>query len=150
MAESPDIKDPAVAIQLARIDEKMEGMRSSNIALGKQLEVVVSELKDIAKIAGMQTGTDASVKRIWEEISLRDKKWDERFSRIDIRQDTIKEAVGRIFWFSSGVSAVAGLLLAVVLWTVNKEMDKTEQHDTRLDRIEIHLAGDQIRPYKAR
>lgn len=150
MVEASDIKDPAVAIYLVRIEEKMEGMKSSSDALTKQLETVVLELKDISKVANRQVANEEALKRIWEEIEKRDRKWDDRLTRMDSKQDATKDKVNRIFWFSSGVSLVAGALLAVCLWVVAAEMKKTERHDMRLDSIEIHMAGDQLRPYRPR
>lgn len=150
MAEASEIKDPAVAVHLARIEGKMEGMKVSSDALGKQLEQVVSELKEVAKVTSRQSANEDAVRRIWEEIDKRDQKWDERFTKLDARHDVTKDKVNKIFWFSSGVSAVATLLLVTLLWVVQQEMKKTERHDVRLDSIEIHMASDPMRPYRPR
>jgi len=150
MAEASEIKDPAVAVHLARIEGKMEGMKASSDSLGKQLESVVSELREVSKISQRYQTHDESVKRIWEEIDKRDRKWDERFEKLDSTSGITKDRVNRIFWFSSGVSSVAAILLGLVLWILNGEMAESDRSDQRLDSIEIHLAGDQVRPYKPR
>lgn len=150
MNEASEIKDPAVAVHLARIEGKMEGMKTSSDALGKQLGDVVSELREVSKISQRYQTHDESVKRIWEEIDKRDRKWDERFQKLDDSSGITKDRVNRIFWFSSGVSSVAAILLGLVLWILNGEMVESDRSDQRLDSIEIHLAGDQVRPYKPR
>lgn len=148
MAEGVDIKDPAVAVHLARIEEKMEGLRLFNNSVSKQIEQLATEVRDIGKISQLYGIHDESVKRIWEEIDKRDQKWDQRFINLDSQHSGTKEKVSRIFWFSAGISSVASIMLAMVLWVVSNEMQKTTRLDARVDAIEIHLAGDQVRPYR--
>lgn len=148
MTEQSNIQDPAVAVHLARIEEKMENLRLFNNSVAKQIEQLTSEVRDITKVTQMYGVHDESVKRIWEEIEKRDKKWDERFTKLDEQHTGTREKVNRIFWFSAGISSVASIMLAMVLWVVTNEMQKTTRLDARLDAIEIHLAGDQVRPYR--
>lgn len=148
MREAEDIKDPAVAVHLARIEGRLDGMKVSNDNLGKTLETVVLELREVSKISQRYTIHDDSVKRIWEEIDKRDKKWDERFEVLSSGHGGTKDKVNKIFYFSAGVSAVGTTLLAVILWIVVKEMDKTIQTDVRLRAVENHLIADPIRPLR--
>jgi hypothetical protein len=148
MSEASEIKDPAVAVHLARLEGKMENIKQSNDTLGKQLETVIRDLQEVAKVSQGYTAHNESVKRIWEEIDKRDQKWDQRFEILSNGQGHTKDKVHKILYFSAGVSSVAMLLLGVVLWILSGEMEKTTEHDQRLDKIEIHLAGDQLRPYR--
>lgn len=147
MTEASEIKDPAVAVHLARIEGRMEAIKVSNEALSKQLETVLVDLKEVTKVSQRFASHDESVKRIWEEIDKRDQKWDERFERLNVNSAQTKGKVDKMFYFSAGIGSVATVLLALVLWIVTGEMDKTKNADKRLDKIEIHLAGDQLRPY---
>ena len=148
MREAEDIKDPAVAVHLARIEGRLDGMKVSNDNLGKTLETVVLELREVSKISQRYTIHDDSVKRIWEEIDKRDKKWDERFEVLSNGHGGTKDKVNKIFYFSAGVSAVGTTLLAVILWIVVKEMDKTTDAEVRLRAVENHLIADPIRPLR--
>lgn len=148
MREAEDIKDPAVAVHLARIEGRLDGMKVSNDNLGKTLETVVLELREVSKISQRYTIHDDSVKRIWEEIDKRDKKWDERFEVLSSGHGGTKDKVNKIFYFSAGVSAVGTTLLAVILWIVVKEMDKTTDAEVRLRAVENHLIADPIRPLR--
>lgn len=148
MSEAADIKDPAVAVHLARIEGRLEGMKVSNDNLSKQLETVVAELREVSKVSQRYSLQDESVKRIWEEIDKRDKKWDERFEVLSSGHGGTKDKVNKIFYFSAGVSAVGTTLLAVILWIVVKEMDKTTDAEVRLRAVENHLIADPIRPLR--
>lgn len=148
MREAEDIKDPAVAVHLARIEGRLDGMKVSNDNLGKTLETVVLELREVSKISQRYTIHDDSVKRIWEEIDKRDKKWDERFEVLSNGHGGTKDKVNKIFYFSAGVSAVGTTLLAVILWIVVKEMDKATNVESRIRAVENHLIADPIRPLR--
>lgn len=148
MREAEDIKDPAVAVHLARIEGRLDGMKVSNDNLGKTLETVVLELREVSKISQRYTIHDDSVKRIWEEIDKRDKKWDERFEVLSSGHGGTKDKVNKIFYFSAGVSAVGTTLLAVILWIVVKEMDKATNVESRIRAVENHLIADPIRPLR--
>ena len=148
MAEASEIKDPAVAVHLARLEGRMEAVKVSNDHLSKQLETVLTDLRDVTKITQRITAYDDSIKRIWEEIDKRDAKWDKRFEELDRISTATEGKLNRMFYFSTGVGSVATILLGLVLWIVTKEMSKTESADKRLDRIELHLAADQVRPYR--
>lgn len=148
MTEAVEIKDPAVAVHLARIEERMDVIKLSNATLSEQLKSVMVDLKEVMKVSERFTGHNESVKRIWEEIDKRDRKWDERFEKLTTVTMTTEGKVNRMFYFSAGIGSVATVLLALVLWIVTGEMEKTKNADNRLDRIEIHLAADQVRPYR--
>lgn len=150
MAEAAEFKDPAVAVHLARIEGKMEGMKASNDALGKQLEAVVNELREVSKISQRYSVHDESVKRIWEEIEKRDRKWDERFEVLSDSHGTSKDKVNKIFYFAAGVGSIGTVLLSVILWIVIKEMGRTENNAQRIQAIELHLVADPVRPMKVK
>lgn len=148
MNEAQEIKDPAVAVHLARLEGRMEAIKVSNDHLSLQLGNATSDLREVIKLSQRYASHDESVKRIWEEIDKRDRKYDDRFGTLSTIAQNTEGKVNRMFYFSLGVGAVATVLLSLVLWIVMREMDKTTEGDKRLDRIELHLAADQIRPYR--
>lgn len=148
MAEASEIKDPTVAVHLARLEGRMDAVKVSNDHLAEQLKNATNDLREVIKISQRYASHDESVRRIWEEIDKRDKKWDERFGGLNTVVTSTEGKVNRMFYFSLGVGAVSTVLLSLVLWIVTKEMEKTNEADKRLDRIELHLAADQIRPYR--
>lgn len=159
MAEAAETESPAgVALHLVRVEGKMETMRVTTEALAGSVNALASEVRLLNTAANRAEATDASVKRLWTEIAARDERWDKRLTAMDSAHGRTRDAVNRIQWMIAGGGVLAGLLVGVLTWVGNRELDKAEKSavelraanralDDRMDRVEIHLAGDRDRPY---
>ena len=150
MAEPETIKDPASAIVLARVEGRMEGLKQASDVQGRQLDGIQQDMRQVAMTSQRYITHDESVKQIWKVLAERDKKWDERFGLLVETHGVTREKINKLFWFSSGVSSVAVLLLSLVLWILGGEIKQSDMQKDKIHAIELHLAADQIRPYRAR
>lgn len=146
----PQIQDPVVAIHLAKIEGKMDAMRTSNDNLAKQLESVIGELREVSKTASSYSSHDESIRRLWSDLEKRESKLEDRLTPLEQRCAHNDAKISKIFWFSAGVSSVSSILLGLILWVVGTEMRKSEMVESRVDRIELHMAADPQRPYHPR
>lgn len=144
MAEAAEIKDPQVAVHLARIEGRLEAVKVSSDQLSTQLATMITQLQDLSKLSVRYEGHDASVKRIWEEL---DRRHSDRQKDLVVMQTT-DARVSRILWFTGGMSFVSGLLISVLLWIANSLVFDIKNLDHRADRVEIYLAGPKTEPYK--
>lgn len=149
MTDLHEVKDPVVAIHLAKMEGKLEALKTSNEAIGRQLEHVTSELREVLKVSNKLPDHDNSVKRIWQEIEARDKLWDERLNATNNSTLVVRDRVNKIFWFSAGFSSVSGILLSIVIWLVLGELEHTKQLADRITQIELYLVSDRQTPFKA-
>lgn len=167
MAE-PDISfDPSdnmqVAVYLARMGERMAGMQiaqhQTNQHLrtaieGLQVEVhaAVGKLGELTELSSAQKSDNDSLKRVWQRIELHTKAHADTNRRFNI-------LTGLALGISFSASIVSGTIAYVgnkyiesVGNTIrqNRERDdeRYEATDRRLDGIELHMAGDPARPYK--
>lgn len=161
MAEAAEVTEsPAgVALHLVRVEGKMETMRVTTESLASSVNTLANEVRLLNTAANRAEATDASVKRLWQQIAERDDKWDRRLAAMDTAHGSTRDAVNRIQWMIAGGGVLAGLLIGVLTWVGNRELNKAEQNatelrainrtlDDRLDRVEIHLAGDRDHPYE--
>jgi hypothetical protein len=161
MAEAAEVTEsPAgVALHLVRVEGKMETMRVTNENLAAAVSGLANEVRLLNTAANRAEATDASVKRLWTEIAARDEKWDKRLASMDSAHGSTRDAVNRIQWMIAGAGLLGAIVVSLMTWVGNRELTKADQNatelrgtsqrlDERLDRIEIHLAGDKDRPYR--
>ena len=149
MTDLHEVKDPVVAIHLAKMEGKLEALKTSNEAIGRQLEYVTNELREVVKVSSKLPDHDDAVKRIWQELETRDKLWDERLHATNSSTLLIRDRVNKIFWFGAGFSSVSGVLLGIIIWLVLGELDHTKQLADRIRQIELYLVSDRQTPFKA-
>lgn len=160
MAEAAEVTEsPAgIALHLVRVEGKMETMRVTTEALAGSVHTLASEVRQLNTAANRAEATDASVKRLWSEIAARDERWDKRLAAMDSSHSSTRDAVNRIQWMIAGAGLLGGIVIGLLTWMGNRELNKAEQNavearatgralDDRMDRVEIHLAGDRDRPY---
>lgn len=149
MTDLHEVKDPVVAIHLAKMEGKLEALKTSNEAIGRQLEYVTNELREVVKVSSKLPDHDDAVKRIWQELETRDKLWDERLNATNSSTLLIRDRVNKIFWFGAGFSSVSGILLGLIIWLVLSELEHTKQLADRIRQIELYLVSDRQIPFKA-
>lgn len=149
MTDLHEVKDPVVAIHLAKMEGKLEALKTSNEAIGRQLEYVTNELREVVKVSSKLPDHDEAVKRIWQELEARDKLWHERLHSTADDVTVVRDRVNKIFWFGAGFSSVSGVLLGIIIWLVLGELAHTKHLADRIRQIELYLVSDLQTPFKA-
>lgn len=144
MAEAAEIKDPAVAVHLAKIEGKLEAVKVSNDQLSSQLSTMLAHLQDIARLSIKSEAQDANFARVWGEFDKRDLRYEHGIKRLE----SVERQSNKIIWFTGGVSFASGLLIAVLMWVANSLVQDVKNLDTRSDRLEIYNAGPKVEPFK--
>lgn len=149
MTDLHEVKDPVVAIHLAKMEGKLEALKTSNEAIGRQLEYVTNELREVVKVSSKLPDHDEAVKRIWQELETRDKLWHDRLTATDSTTLLVRDRVNKIFWFGAGFSSVSGALLGIIIWLVLGELNHTKQLADRIRQVELYLVSDRSETFKA-
>lgn len=152
MGQSSEIKDPAVAVCFAQIQGSINGIKDSYEGVIGQLETLNLAVRELTKLTSEYSGNSKAIELIWKELEKRDERWDLRAETLRERNDQTRKSVDKILWFSSGVSAVSMLLIGLLIWIGNGEIDKNHtdaiKTDDRLDKIEIYLASPRNSSYQ--
>ena len=141
MTDLFDIKDPAVAIHLAKLEGKIESLKTSSDHLGKQLEAVITELREVTKVSMRYNDHDEKIKRVWIELDERDAHCENRLMGFNEALSKTTSKVDRIFWFSAGASFVGTALISLIIWTVVGNFEKTKDLDKRVNVLEQKRAA---------
>lgn len=146
----------------------------SMMALQSEVRHIGESLSRLGAVAEMQVSDRDSIKRIWERIEANERghhlRWDQFFDEHEKyreatseRMSSTRSKVDRILAVAFGVSVTVGVAMTIVydtnakLQAANEQRQQklearldrsTESDDARLDRIEIHLAGDSARPFR--
>jgi hypothetical protein len=159
MAETAEVLgSQGVALHLVRVEGEMKTMRVTSEGLAASVNQLTHEVRQLNTAANRAEATDASVKRLWTEIAARDEKWDRRLESMGKDHRSTRDTVNKIQWMIAGGGLVFTALLGLLTWLGNRELTKADDSvrearavnqklDERLDRVEIHLAGDHERPY---
>ncbi len=148
MVDLNEIKDQVVAIHLAKMEGKLEALKTSNDGIGKQLDYVMQELREMVKLSNKLPDHEDAVKKIWQEIEERDRLWHDRLQAANMETGQVRDKVNKIFWFGAGFSSIAGALLAVVVWLVLAELDQSKQLADKIRNIELYLVGDKSESFR--
>lgn len=167
-----------VAVKLTHLEGVMTnlqaGVAQTNQHLRSTLEAVQADIRKLTDTL-QQYGTlqhtlndnHESIKRVWRVLEERDKAWNDRWDRFLEQQSTahtsLRDRVMRVIYVGAGFSLAASVLAGTILFLYDRNesqafADRTRidneqraaatRSDDRLDRIEIHLAGDPDRPFR--
>lgn len=163
---------------LSTMQQNLVASQNSNsqsmLALQGEVRHIGESLSRLGAVAEMQVSDRDSIKRIWERIEANERnaqvRWDQFFDEHEKYREATSEKmsatrskVERILAVAFGVSVTVGVAMTIVydtnakLQAANEQRQQklelqfdraTESTDARLDRLEIHLAGDSARPFR--
>lgn len=117
--------------------QSSQNARNAFESLQSDVHKIGEAISQIALLAERQTNDSDSIKRIWQAIE---------------RTNATVMTLNRKLWtwagMAIGFSLVATAIASIIVWVAQGEMNATSYNDERIDRLEIHLAGDQDRPYQ--
>jgi Fe2+ transport system protein B len=166
-----DMTDPnQVAIRLGILGEAMAHMQQNQqqangqnqIAFGAirdELRSIAQKLEDFSQTKHTTNEHSEAIRRIWDHMKLHQADDTAKFSDVIDKVMKAKETANKITYVALGLSLAVSITAAAIAYNWQKQSDDTnasllksseqiQKADDRLDRIEIHMAGDQARPYK--
>lgn len=132
----------------AKQNEMAENARNSMAQVHAELKEIGRRIESLGPVSHKQAETDEAIARMWRHMQERDK-----------RNDETRDKANRISWIGFGAAAVLSVAAGSFTWglssriaPIDREVEavRTERArmDDRIDRLEIHAAGDPSRPYK--
>lgn len=162
------IQSDMAGMQLATATAQ-QAMSSTMQAMQSDLQSVAKSLDQLALLNQRQATDNESIKRIWERLERieerSDKRWTEFLAENDKYRDTMhsrsnsnRDKVNRVIAIGLGAAAVLGVASTIVYDTLGDARTyeraeraaadrRIESNDSRLDKIEVFMAGDKERPF---
>lgn len=159
MSTDTDNENVSTAVRVALLSAAVGEVQKKQNEMAEHgrnsMDRVTAELKEIGRridglgpVSHKQQETDDAIRRIWSHIHERDK-----------RNDETRDKANRIHWIGFGAACVLSVAagafsfgLAARLTPIDREVEALRaadaRKDDRIDRLEIHAAGDPDRPYK--
>lgn len=114
-----------------------QNARNAFESLQSEVHRIGEGIGQIALLAERQGNDNDSIRRIWKAIEA---------------TNNSVHLINKKVWVWSGlaigISVMATCLVSVVAWVAQGYFDSGRYNDERLDRVELHLAGDSDRPYQ--
>ena len=134
-------------------------------SLQKSVETLAASVEALKPLAERSVNIGDSLNRVWTKIGNMDTQRDSDMDEVSKQQSDMRSRVDRIAAIAVGFSLAAGAFSGVTYALYEDNNDAREErlqnveaadvesgkkisnNDDRIDRVEIHLAGDPKRPY---